>query len=103
MGGGVDSFFYTVINKQSGARETFSVGVEVLKEYNIKPISASCRIYAVHDKDVSDSQLFTIDPMGYSANKLGLSYLGLDIEGMAIDPTSKLLYAISSRGDWKSP
>ncbi len=98
FGGGVDSFFYTVINKQSGARETFSVGVEVLKKYNIKPISASCRIYAVHDKDVSDSQLFTIDPMGYSANKLGLSYLGLDIEGMAIDPTSKLLYAISSRG-----
>ncbi|HEW98369.1 MAG: hypothetical protein DRR16_09245 [Candidatus Parabeggiatoa sp. nov. 3] len=96
--GGVDTFFYSVINKRSGARETFSVGVEVLKEYNIKPIPASCRIYAVHDKDVSDSQLFTIDPMGYTAKELGILYLGLDIEGMAIDPTSHLLYAISSRG-----
>jgi hypothetical protein len=96
--GGVDSFSYTVIDKRSKAQETFSVGVQVLKDYNLKPIPASCRIYAVHDKKVSDSQLFTIDPMGYTAKEMGTLYLGLDIEGMAIDPTSHFLYAISSRG-----
>jgi hypothetical protein len=60
---------------------------------------ASCQLYAVHDEGPNNSQLFTITiQKGVTEHKVtefGAMYAGYDIEAIAIDPVSNIIYAAS--------
>jgi YD repeat-containing protein len=61
------------------------------------PAPASpCRLYAVHDQGLNDSQLFTISLDEHKVNPLGSMYPDYDIEALAIHPETKMIYAASS-------
>jgi hypothetical protein len=98
---GIDSFTYTVIDKKKKTSVTFKVEIEVRKENHIQPMKCNT-MYVVHDEGVKDSQIFTVDPDAHTAVKLGPMYYGLDLEGMAIDPTKQRLYAVSGIGGPKN-
>ncbi len=58
--------------------------------------SETCLVYAVHDEGLNNSQLLTINPdNGFEVNVLGDVHAGYDIEGLAIHPLTKKLYASS--------
>jgi len=57
--------------------------------------SATCQLYAVNDKNLNDSQFFTIDLKTNEVNKLGAMYKGHDIEAIAIHPITNMIYAAS--------
>ena len=60
---------------------------------------ASCQLYAVNDEGPNNSQLFTITiQKGVTENKVtefGAMYAGYDIEAIAIDPKTNIIYAAS--------
>jgi hypothetical protein len=57
---------------------------------------AVCQLYAVDDKERNNSQFLTISLDGqYTLNELGAMYPGYDIESMAIDPKTNLIYVVS--------
>jgi len=68
-------------------------GSEVIFEENIAP--ASCQLYAVNDKGLNNSQLFTVHLDDLTISKLGPLYKGYDIEALAIHPTTNGIYAAS--------
>jgi hypothetical protein len=104
---GYDSFSYTITDKDDPSNSkthTAKVKVKVEEEHPFKQMSmASCRVYAVNDKHFADSQLLSIDPSKYdplevnslASFEIGPVYTGLDIEGMAIDPTSNIVYGVT--------
>jgi len=94
---GYDNFSYTVTDKKNAANSnTYTARVEVQEENPFKQMSMnSCQVYAVDDIDFADSQLISIDPAGYASVEIGPLYKGLDIEGLAIDPTTNILYGVS--------
>jgi pimeloyl-ACP methyl ester carboxylesterase len=54
-----------------------------------------CRLYAVNDKNVKDSEFFTISE-AFKVKALGDKYSGYDIEALDVHPFSKELYVASS-------
>lgn len=57
---------------------------------------AVCQLYAVHDEGRNNSQFVTISLDGqHTLNELGAMYPGYDIEAIAIDPGTNLIYAVS--------
>jgi hypothetical protein len=57
---------------------------------------AICNIYATNDGQRNNSQFITISLDGqYTLNDLGAMYPGYDIEAIAIDPKTNLIYAVS--------
>jgi pimeloyl-ACP methyl ester carboxylesterase len=54
-----------------------------------------CRLYAVNDKNVKDSEFFTISE-AFKVKALGEKYSGHDIEALDVHPSSKELYVASS-------
>ncbi len=65
------------------------------KEKEREKNSCSSVIYAVHDGNLNDSQLLTIDPYdNYKVAPLGPEYKGYDLEGLDISPELDL-YAAS--------
>lgn len=60
--------------------------------------NSMCRIYAVHDENLADSQFFTIDYQLVTDNiaPLGPLHSNEDLEGLAVDPLSGGFYASSS-------
>ncbi|HHB92172.1 MAG TPA: hypothetical protein ENK59_03035 [Thioploca sp.] len=94
---GYDNFSYTVIDKNDASNSnTYTARIEVQEDSSFKQVSTnSCRIFAVNDKNFADSQLISIDPAGYISTEIGPLYYGLDMEGMAIDPISNLLYGVT--------
>ncbi|MBE9562994.1 MAG: hypothetical protein IMF12_09055, partial [Proteobacteria bacterium] len=102
---GFDNFSYTITDKKDSSNsETYTVKIEVKEEHPVKQMSmASCRVYAVNDEHFANSQLLSIDPSKYdpfeinslASFKIGPLYIGLDIEGMAIDPTSDIVYGVT--------
>ncbi|MDM8564028.1 choice-of-anchor C family protein [Candidatus Halobeggiatoa sp. HSG11] len=62
-------------------------------------IPASCRFYAINDKNLNNSifLVFNVDSRleNFISSPLGPLYRGYDIEGLAVDPTSKLVYVSS--------
>jgi Leucine-rich repeat (LRR) protein len=60
------------------------------------PNPALCQLYAVNDERLNDSQFFTISlDETHEINELGPLYPGHDIEALAIDPQTDLIYAAS--------
>jgi len=59
------------------------------------PAPATCLIYAVNQHGHSDSQLFTISLRSNATSALGSRLVGYDIEGLAIHPVTRVLYATS--------
>jgi subtilisin family serine protease len=61
------------------------------------PAPASpCLIYAVHDQGRNNSQIFTISlDATHEVNPLGPMYSGYDLESIAIQPTSNIIYVAS--------
>lgn len=57
------------------------------------PAPAACLAYGVQDTGYRDSQLFTLDPGSAVTANLGPLYLGWDVEGLDIDPTTGVIYA----------
>ena len=55
-----------------------------------------CRLYAVHDEGVNDSQLITINPNTLEVRAFGAELPGYDIEALDIHPETNELYAASS-------
>ena len=97
---GVDIFYYELFDKRTQITTTFTVNVTVTEETKTPPVACNT-IYIVHDESASDSQLLTVDdPLGAdnTAKTLGPIYNGLDLEGLAIDPNTKRLYAASGSG-----
>ena len=93
---GVDVFSY-IVEEPSGNKERFKVEVKVAKNRKLIP-KADCQVYFVHDEGISDSQFLTIDPLAKekrNANPIGPMYKGIDIEGMATHPDTKVVYAVS--------
>jgi hypothetical protein len=77
------------------------VKVDVTRTQLSKPVAADCQMYVIHDEEIRDSQILIIDPtqkQQKTATPLGPLYRGLDIEGMAIEPTIRILYAVSGIG-----
>ena len=57
---------------------------------------AQCyHLYAIHDQDQSDSQLFSYHLLTHTIQPLGPLYPGLDLEALATHPDTHLLYASS--------
>lgn len=54
-------------------------------------------IYAVHDQDEADSQLFTYNLDNGNITPLGALYLGHDIEGLDVHPHTHQLYASNGK------
>jgi hypothetical protein len=96
---GYDTFSYTVIDKKDKSNSTtHTARVNVQEDDPFKQMAMnSCLIYAVNDNNTADSQLLSIDPTGNASVEIGPLYKGLDVEGLAIDPTSDLLYGVSGR------
>ena len=69
------------------------------KAFNLHDIfSSECStVYAIHDQDQSDTQLFTYDLNHAHLGALGPLYLGYDLEGLDIHPYSHELYASSGK------
>lgn len=61
------------------------------------PTPASpCKVYAVHDQGRNKSQIFTIGLNApHDVNRLGPLYSGYDLESIAIQPTSNIIYVAS--------
>lgn len=57
------------------------------------PAPAACLAYGVQDTGYRDSQFFTLDPSTAITANLGPLYLGWDVEGLDIDPTTGVIYA----------
>ncbi len=55
-------------------------------------------VYALHDEQVNDSQLFTYHLDDGALHPLGPLYLDYDLEGLDIDPYTHKLYASSGQG-----
>jgi hypothetical protein len=97
---GVDTILYTVTDAAGNVTDA-TVKVSVKREAIAEPVPAACQIYMVHDQDVDDTQILALDPSTVEhqmATKIGPVYNGLDIEGLGIEPASRLLYAISGSG-----
>lgn len=63
---------------------------------------AQCEtVYAVHDKGVQDSQLFTYTLDEESFQSLGALHTGFDLEGLDVHPETHILYASSGQRDAK--
>ncbi|MDM8569646.1 Ig-like domain-containing protein, partial [Thiotrichales bacterium HSG1] len=102
---GYDKFTYTVTDKDdSSDSNTYNAKIEVQEENPIKDMAEnSCQVYAVNDKHFADSQLLSIDPSKYDpvevnslvAFEIGPLYKGLDIEGMAINPITNIVYGVT--------
>ncbi|HEC83668.1 MAG: hypothetical protein DRR08_08485 [Candidatus Parabeggiatoa sp. nov. 2] len=56
---------------------------------------ATCKIYAVNDKGLNNSQFFTINLNDLTVTELGPLYEGHDIESLAIHPKTNMIYAAS--------
>ncbi len=56
---------------------------------------ASCQLYAVNDKDLNDSQFFTMNLDDLTVSKLGPMYQAHDIESLTIHPETNIIYAAS--------
>ncbi len=60
------------------------------------PEGEACIVYAINDRGRNNSEIFTITPDNdFEVNALGNSYPGADLEGLAIHPETKQLYASS--------
>ncbi|MEZ5671522.1 MAG: hypothetical protein R3E08_03735 [Thiotrichaceae bacterium] len=57
--------------------------------------TTSCKVYISHNSGHGNTQFATLDPEGQKAVTLGPMYRGYDIEGLAFNPKSQLLYALS--------
>jgi len=59
---------------------------------------AQCdNIYAVHDKSVQDSRIFSYNLNDGSFNPLGPLYIGSDLEGLDVHPQTNILYTSSGQ------
>ncbi len=56
-------------------------------------------IYAIHDKSVEDSRIFSYNLNDNSFNLLGPLYTGTDLEGLDVHPSTKILYASTGQLD----
>ena len=56
---------------------------------------AACTIYAVNDQGSNNSQFFTINPVTRQVAALGALRNNYDIEGLAVDPATGIIYATS--------
>ena len=65
--------------------------------------SASCKLYAVHDEGLNNSQFFTVDLNNYQINNLGPMYEGYDIESLAVHPQTNIIYASSGKDVVRQP
>ncbi|NJO16016.1 MAG: choice-of-anchor D domain-containing protein [Thioploca sp.] len=71
-----------------------TIEMEIALDMVLNP--ASCQLYAVNDGQLNDSQFFTISlDETHAINELGPLYPGHDIEALAIDPQTDLIYAAS--------
>jgi 6-phosphogluconolactonase (cycloisomerase 2 family) len=61
---------------------------------NGSPFVPVCMMYGVDDQGSRDSQLFRLDLISGSFEMLGSLYKNYDIEGLAIHPSTKELYAV---------
>jgi hypothetical protein len=93
---GIDTFSYQVTDPE-GKTLVKPVRVKVTATDELVPVR-DCRLYFINDEGDSNSQFLTIDPESKMAIKLGPKYYTFDIEGMAVHPTTGLLYAISGKG-----
>ncbi len=62
----------------------------------VAPTRAECFIYAVDQQGNRNAQLFTLDLRAKEVQPLGAPLKGYDVEGIAIHPTTRSLYATTS-------
>ncbi len=69
---------------------------EIQTLYNLDTVApASCKLYAVNDKGLNNSQFFTMNLDDLTISELGPMYNGHDIEALAIHPKTDMIYAAS--------
>jgi len=83
-----------------GDKPAVRIDIELDKNI-VTPLPASCQLYAVHDKGLRDSQFFVVSLEDYKVSQLGPLHNGRDIEALAVDPKTDILYAAS--GDEVAP
>jgi len=93
---GIDTFSYRVTDPE-GKRVVKQVRVKVTAKDELVPVK-NCQLYFINDEGDSNSQFLTVAPKSKIAVELGPKYYTFDIEGMAIHPTTGLLYATSGKG-----
>ncbi|BAP54888.1 hypothetical protein THII_0591 [Thioploca ingrica] len=93
---GIDTFSYRVTDPE-GKRVVKQVRVKVTAKDELVPVK-NCQLYFINDEGDSNSQFLTVAPKSKIAIELGPKYYTFDIEGLAIHPTTGLLYATSGKG-----
>ncbi|MDM8564027.1 hypothetical protein QUF74_00065 [Candidatus Halobeggiatoa sp. HSG11] len=72
---------------------------EEFNEILAKTSTASCKFYALNDKNKNHSQLLIFSPdnrmENFVVNKVGRTLKGFDLEGLAIHPITKIIYTTS--------
>lgn len=69
------------------------------ENFTVTPATASecSTVYAIHDQDLNDSQLFSYDLNSQIIKPLGPVYWGRDLEGLDIAPDTSRLYASTGK------
>ncbi len=75
----------------------FSFGEVNLANATTTISPAACKLYAVHDGGLNNSQFITINIATKSVSALGSKYAGYDIEGLDIDPKTNIIYVASDK------
>lgn len=60
---------------------------------------AECKIYAMEDRDSADSHFVVIDPNTFSLEVFGGPYNDADFESLEIDPTTRIMYTVTSKSN----
>jgi hypothetical protein len=71
------------------------IEVEIREVDTNMPAPAFCKLYAVHDGGLNNSQFLAITLDDYQVSLLGPVHKGRDIEAIAIDPVNNAVYAAS--------
>ena len=86
---------YVFLETQCVVGDGQNCRLDIVNVNGEKAAPAKCQVYAVHDDGLNRSQFVTIGIDEHEIRKLGPMYRGYDIEALAIDPRTNIIYAAS--------
>jgi hypothetical protein len=86
---------YVFLDTQCVVGEEQNCRLDIVNVNGKKAAPAKCQVYAVHDGGLNRSQFVTIGIDEHEISELGPMYRGYDIEALAIDPRTNIIYAAS--------
>lgn len=72
-------------------------GNRALADQTVQPVGFACVVYASNEESSKDSQLLTINLRTNEVARLGQVHKDYNLEGLAVNPASQTLYAISGQ------